>query len=56
MAIVGCFASILSDKIRQKEIVSVTVIRKVNNTISIRIREKLIEGLPTLSNNSINEM
>jgi hypothetical protein len=55
MAIVGWLASILSDKIRQREIVSVTVIRKVNNTIGDRIREKLIEGLPTSPNNSINE-
>ncbi len=55
MAIVGCFASILSDKIRQREIVSVTVIRKVNNTIGNRIKQKLIEGLSTSPNNSINE-
>ncbi len=32
-AIVGWVASIISDKIRQKGIVSVTVIRKVNNSI-----------------------
>jgi hypothetical protein len=40
MAIVGWLASILSDKIRQREIVSVTVIRKVNNTIGNRVKRK----------------
>jgi hypothetical protein len=40
MAIVGWLASILSDKIRQKEIVSVTVIRKVNNTIGNTVKRK----------------
>jgi hypothetical protein len=40
MAIVGWLASIISDKIRQKEIVSVTVIRKVNNTIGNRVKRK----------------
>ncbi len=55
MTIVGFFTSILSDKIRQRKIVSVTAIRKVNNTIGNRIRQKLIEELPTSPNNSINE-
>jgi hypothetical protein len=41
MAIVACLASVISDKIRQREIVSVTVIRKVNNTIGIRILRKI---------------
>jgi len=34
-AIVGWVASLISDKIRQRDIVSVTMIRKVNNTIGI---------------------
>jgi hypothetical protein len=44
MAIVGWLASILSDKIRQREIVSVTVIRKVNNTIGNRVKRKYKKG------------
>ncbi len=41
MAIVAWLASVISDKIRQREIVSVTVIRKVNNTIGFRILRKI---------------